>query len=111
MVSKESLVLIDEIGGRTDPSKRVALSASILQYLKDRADLAVVTTHYGDLTRLKEGDTRLENAAMEFSLKTLEPTWKIIWGSRGDSNALSIAKSIGFNDKIIEHTHKYGWRS
>ncbi|CAL5344967.1 unnamed protein product [Camellia sinensis] len=102
VASKESLVLIDEIGSGTDPSEGVALSASILQYLKDRVNLAVVTTHYADLTRLKERDTRFENAAMEFSLETSQPTYQILWGSRGDSNALSIAKSIGFDDKIIE---------
>lgn len=102
VASKESLVLIDEIGSGTDPSEGVALSASILQYLKDRVNLAVVTTHYADLTRLKERDTRFENAAMEFSLETLQPTYQILWGSSGDSNALSIAKSIGFDDKIIE---------
>ncbi|KAI8525509.1 hypothetical protein RHMOL_Rhmol13G0235500 [Rhododendron molle] len=105
VASKESLVLIDEIGSGTDPSEGVALSASILQYLKARVNLAVVTTHYADLSLLKETDTRFENAAMEFSLETLQPTFQILWGSRGDSNALSIAKTIGFDDKIIEHAH------
>lgn len=105
MASKESLVLIDEIGSGTDPSEGVSLSASILQYLKARVNLAVVTTHYADLSLLKETDTRFENAAMEFSLETLQPTFQILWGSRGDSNALSIAKTIGFDDKIIEHAH------
>ncbi|XP_057514097.1 uncharacterized protein LOC130795847 isoform X1 [Actinidia eriantha] len=103
VATKESLVLIDEIGSGTDPSEGVALSASILQYLKDRANLAVVTTHYADLTRLKEKDPRFENAAMEFSQETLQPTYQILWGHRGDSNALSVAKSIGFDDRIIEH--------
>ncbi|XP_059670994.1 uncharacterized protein LOC132316531 isoform X2 [Cornus florida] len=102
VASKESLVLIDEIGSGTDPSEGVALSASILQYFKDRVYLAVVTTHYSDLSRLKEKDTLFENAAMEFSLETLQPTYKILWGSMGDSNALTIAKSIGFDEKIIE---------
>lgn len=105
VASKESLVLIDEIGSGTDPSEGVSLSASILQYLKARVNLAVVTTHYADLSLLKETDTRFENAAMEFSLETLQPTFQILWGSRGDSNALSIAKTIGFDDKIIEHAH------
>ena len=103
VATKESLVLIDEIGNGTDPSEGVALSASILQYLKDRANLAVVTTHYADLTRLKEKDPRFENAAMEFSQETLQPTYQILWGHRGDSNALCVAKSIGFDDRIIEH--------
>ncbi|KAK4361109.1 hypothetical protein RND71_020061 [Anisodus tanguticus] len=57
VASTESLVLLDEIGSGTDPSEGVALSESILQYLKDRVNLAVVTTHYADLTRLKEKDS------------------------------------------------------
>lgn len=102
MASEESLILIDEIGSGTDPSEGVALSASILQYLKERVNLAVVTTHYADLSRMKEKDSRFENAAMEFSSETLQPAYRVLWGSTGESNALSIAKSIGFDDKIIE---------
>lgn len=101
VASEKTLVLLDEIGSGTDPSEGVALSASILQYLKDRVNLAVVTTHYADLTRLKEKDARFENAAMEFSLESLQPTYHILWGSMGESNALSIAKTIGFDEKII----------
>ena len=108
VASEESLVLIDEIGGGTDPSEGLALSTSILQYLKDRVNLAVVTTHYVDLSRLKEKDNRFENAAMEFSLETLRPTYQILWGSSGDSNALSIARTIGFDQTIIENAQK--WR-
>lgn len=107
VASKESLVLIDEIGSGTDPSEGVALSASILLYLKGRVNLAVVTTHYADLSRLKEKDNQFENAAMEFCLETLQPTYRILWGSTGDSNALSIAKLIGFNQRIIERAQKW----
>lgn len=106
LVSRESLVLIDEIGSGTDPSEGVALATSILQYLRDRVGLAVVTTHYADLSCLKDKDTRFENAAMEFSLDTLRPTYRILWGSTGDSNALNIAKSIGFDRKIIQRAQK-----
>ncbi|KAL5730271.1 hypothetical protein ACHQM5_003113 [Ranunculus cassubicifolius] len=105
--SKRSLVLIDEIGSGTDPSEGVALSASILQYLKDRVNLAVVTTHYADLSLLREKDSRFENAAMEFSLETLQPTYHILWGCIGNSNALSIAKSIGFDLKVLDRAHKW----
>lgn len=98
---------MDEIGSGTDPSEGVALSTSILQYLKDRVNLAVVTTHYADLSRLKEKDTRFENAAMEFSLETLQPTYRILWGSTGESNALSIATSIGFDKNIIERAQTW----
>lgn len=107
VASKDSLVLIDEIGSGTDPSEGVALSASILQYLKSRVNLAVVTTHYAELSHLKENDTRFENAAMEFSLETLQPTYRVLWGSTGDSNALSIAKSLGFDNKVIDRAEKW----
>ncbi|PIA41269.1 hypothetical protein AQUCO_02300201v1, partial [Aquilegia coerulea] len=105
--SNKSLVLIDEIGSGTDPSEGVALSASILQYLKDRVNLAVVTTHYADLSCLKERDFRFENAAMEFSLETLQPTYRILWGCIGNSNALTIAKSIGFDNEVLDRAHKW----
>lgn len=107
VASKQSLVLIDEIGGGTDPSEGVALSASILQYLRDRVNLAVVTTHYADLSTMKEKDSRFDNAAMEFSLETLQPTYRVLWGCTGDSNALSIAQSIGFDRNIIDHAQKW----
>ncbi|KAL7130045.1 hypothetical protein ABFS83_13G107600 [Erythranthe nasuta] len=107
VASERSLVLLDEIGCGTDPSEGVALSASILQYLKDRVNLAVVTTHYADLTRLKENDARFENAAMEFSLESLQPTYQILWGSMGESNALNIAKTIGFDEEIIEQAKSW----
>ncbi|XP_031396323.1 uncharacterized protein LOC116207500 isoform X2 [Punica granatum] len=107
VASMESLVLIDEIGSGTDPSEGVALSSSILNYLKDRVNLAIVTTHYADLTLLREKDARFENAAMEFSLETLKPTYRVLWGSTGDSNALNIAESIGFNLNIIERARQW----
>ncbi|KAL9329335.1 hypothetical protein ACSQ67_004338 [Phaseolus vulgaris] len=107
VATTQSLVLIDEIGGGTDPSEGVALSATILQYLKDRVNLAVVTTHYADLSSLKEKDTCFDNAAMEFSLETLQPTYRILWGCTGDSNALSIAQSIGFDRNIIDRAQEW----
>ncbi|XP_022994333.1 uncharacterized protein LOC111490087 [Cucurbita maxima] len=105
--SDESLVLIDEIGSGTDPSEGVALSTSILHYLKKCVNLAIVTTHYADLTRIKDSDSSFTNAAVEFSLETLKPTYKILWGSTGESNALSIAQSIGFDPAIIERAKKW----
>lgn len=107
VTSEKSLILIDEIGSGTDPSEGMALSASILQYLKDRVNLAVVTTHYADLTRLKERDSRFENAAAEFSMETLQPTYRMLWGNTGESNALSIAKMIGIDEKIIARAQSW----
>ncbi|WCJ27014.1 Endonuclease MutS2 [Euphorbia peplus] len=107
VASKESLVLLDEICSGTDPSEGVALSTSILQYIADRANLAVVTTHYADLSLLKDKDARFDNAAMEFCLETMQPTYQILWGSTGNSNALSIAKSIGFDSNLIVSAQKW----
>lgn len=107
VTSKQSLILIDEIGSGTDPSEGVALSTSILEYLKDRVNLAVTTTHYADLSLLKQKNSQYENAAMEFSLETLQPTYKILWGSTGESNALTIATSIGFDEKIVERAQTW----
>ena len=97
---------MDEIGSGTDPSEGVALSAIILQYLKDRVNLAVVTTHFADLSHLKEKDIQFDNAVIEFSLATLQPTFQILQGSTGDSNALSIAKSIGSDKHLLNGAQK-----
>ncbi|ONK79701.1 uncharacterized protein A4U43_C01F9160 [Asparagus officinalis] len=107
VISKESLVLIDEIGSGTDPSEGVALSTSILQHLVDSVDIALVTTHYADLSNLKAIDSRFENAAMEFCIQTLQPTYRIMWGSTGNSNALSIAKSIGFDQEVLNRAQEW----
>jgi allantoinase/DNA mismatch repair protein MutS2 len=107
VVSKDSLVLIDEIGSGTDPSEGVALSTSILKFLASKVNLAIVTTHYADLSRLQSVDSRFENAAMEFCLETLQPTYRILWGSTGNSNALSIAKSIGFDQKVLDRAQEW----
>ncbi|PKA55762.1 DNA mismatch repair protein MSH6 [Apostasia shenzhenica] len=103
----QSLILIDEIGNGTDPSEGVAISSSILQHLVECANLVVVTTHYADLSLLKATDSRFENAAMEFCIKTLQPTYRILWGSTGNSNALSIAKSIGFDQHVLYRAQEW----
>lgn len=107
LASPESLILIDEIGSGTDPSEGLALSTSILHYIVDRAKLAVVTTHYADLSFLKLKDHRFENAAMDFSLETLQPTYRVIWGSIGSSNALNIAKLVGLDQKVLDRAHEW----
>lgn len=107
VASNDSLVLIDEIGSGTDPSEGVALATSILQHLAGRVNLAVVTTHFADLSCLKDSDSRFENAAMEFCVESLQPTYRILWGSTGNSNALSIAKSIGFDQKVLDRAQEW----
>ncbi|XP_023643893.1 uncharacterized protein LOC17895668 isoform X2 [Capsella rubella] len=107
IISENSLVLLDEICSGTDPSEGVALATSILRYMKDRVNVAVVSTHYEDLSRLKDNDSQFQNAAMEFSMETFQPTFRVLWGSTGLSNALRVAKSIGFNRRILENAHKW----
>ncbi|CAE5962905.1 unnamed protein product [Arabidopsis arenosa] len=107
IASENSLVLLDEICSGTDPSEGVALATSILQYIKNRVNVAVVSTHYSDLSRLKDNEPQFQNAAMEFSMETLQPTFRVLWGSTGLSNALRVAKSIGFNKGILENAHKW----
>lgn len=107
VASEKSLVLIDEIGSGTDPSEGTALSSCILQYLKDIVKLAVVTTHYADLTKLKDKDSSFENAAVEFSVESLQPTYRMLWGSTGESNAINIARRIGVDEKIL--TRAQSW--
>ncbi|CAA7031274.1 unnamed protein product [Microthlaspi erraticum] len=107
IASENSLVLLDEICSGTDPSEGVALATSILRYVKTRVNVAVVSTHYGDLSRLKDNEAQFQNAAMEFSMETLQPTFRVLWGSTGESNALRVAKSIGFDARIIANAHEW----
>ncbi|XP_078442153.1 DNA mismatch repair protein MutS, type 2 isoform X2 [Wolffia australiana] len=107
IASPESLVLLDEIGSGTDPSEGVALAASILQQLRNCAALTVVTTHYADLSLLTLEDDGFENAAMEFCLKSLQPTYRVLWGSAGISNALTIAKAVGFDQRVVDRAREW----
>lgn len=101
-MSEQSLVLLDEVGAGTDPSEGSALAIALLQYLADRAGLTVATTHYGELKALKYQDERFENAAVEFDDVRIAPTYRLLWGIPGRSNALTIASRLGLNSEIIE---------
>lgn len=106
-MSQESLVLLDEVGAGTDPSEGSALAIALLQYLADHAGLTVATTHYGELKALKYQDERFENAAVEFDEVSLAPTYRLLWGIPGRSNALTIASRLGLNPEIIEVAKTY----
>jgi len=96
-----SLVLLDEVGAGTDPSEGVALAVSLLRHLADRARLTVATTHYGELKALKYEDSRFENASVAFDSETLSPTYHLLWGIPGRSNALAIASRLGLDGAVI----------
>ncbi|MGF1486297.1 MAG: endonuclease MutS2 [Prochloraceae cyanobacterium] len=98
----QSLVLLDEVGAGTDPAEGSALAIAILKYLAEKTQLTVATTHYGELKALKYQDERFENASVEFNDVTLSPTYKLLWGIPGRSNALTIAQRLGLKSEIID---------
>ncbi len=97
-----ALVLLDEVGAGTDPAEGSALAIALLQYLAERATLTIATTHYGELKALKYQDARFENASVEFDDLTLSPTYRLLWGIPGRSNALAIAQRLGLNPAVVE---------
>jgi len=101
-----ALVLLDEIGAGTDPSEGSALAAALLRYLADRVRLAMATTHCGELKALKYQDERFENASVEFDGSTLAPTYRLLWGIPGRSNALTIAQRLGLAPEILEQAQQ-----
>ncbi|MDJ0553699.1 MAG: endonuclease MutS2 [Microcoleaceae cyanobacterium MO_207.B10] len=102
-----SLVLLDEVGAGTDPAEGSALAISLLQYLADNALLTVATTHFGELKALKYEDERFENASVEFDSASLQPTYRLLWGIPGRSNAMTIAGRLGLRQQIINRAQDY----
>lgn len=101
-LTPSSLVLLDEVGAGTDPSEGTALAIALLRYLADHAQLTIATTHFGELKTLKYQDPRFENASVEFNDETLAPTYRLLWGIPGRSNALAIAQRLGLRIEIVE---------
>ena len=102
-----SMVLLDEVGAGTDPSEGSALAIALLQYLADHAELTMATTHYGELKALKYQDQRFENASVEFDDVSLSPTYRLLWGIPGRSNALTIARRLGLQPEIVDLAQNY----
>ncbi|MDB9372178.1 endonuclease MutS2 [Nodularia sphaerocarpa] len=96
-----SLVLLDEVGAGTDPVEGSALAIALLQYLANHAQLTIATTHFGELKALKYEDERFENASVEFDESTLSPTYRLLWGIPGRSNALTIARRLGLKAEVV----------
>ena len=101
------LVLLDELGAGTDPTEGAALGRAILDYLAQRGCLAMVTTHLGDLKTYAFHNERAENAAVEFDVETLRPTYRLHIGQFGMSNALKIARRLKLPKELLRRAHKY----
>ncbi|MBD2356871.1 endonuclease MutS2 [Tolypothrix sp. FACHB-123] len=110
MPHAQSLVLLDEVGAGTDPAEGSALAIALLQHLANHTRLTVATTHFGELKALKYEDERFENASVEFDESTLSPTYRLLWGIPGRSNALTIARRLGLKQEVVEQakTHLGG---
>ncbi|MBX2864578.1 MAG: endonuclease MutS2 [Leptolyngbyaceae cyanobacterium MAG.088] len=102
-----SLVLLDEVGAGTDPTEGSALAIALLQHLANHTRLTVATTHFGELKALKYQDDRFENASVEFDDVSLSPTYRLLWGIPGRSNALTIARRLGLNPTVVDTAQTY----
>ena len=103
----DSLVLLDELGAGTDPTEGAALGRAILDQLDHVGCRAIVTTHLGDLKTYAFNNDRAENGAVEFDVDTMRPTYRLLIGQFGMSNALKIARRLKLPKELLKKAHKY----
>ena len=105
--SSKSLVLMDELGSGTDPMEGAAFAMAIIDYLNKKHVTSIITTHYSEVKAYAFNTTGIKSASMEFNVETLSPTYRLLEGTPGESNALIIARKYGISEEIIENAKSY----
>jgi DNA mismatch repair protein MutS2 len=100
-VDPPALVLLDELGTGTDPSEGAALGIAVVEQLRNRQVTVVATTHHNGLKMFASQSERVANASVEFDLKTLQPTYRLIQGIPGSSSGLEIARRLGLDEELV----------
>jgi DNA mismatch repair protein MutS2 len=101
-----SLVVLDEVGSGTDPGEGAALAGALLLRLAAQAGLTYATTHHSELKGLAEARPEFVNASVEFDLASLRPTYRLLWGRAGESNALAVAEGLGFGAPVVAEARR-----